>query len=525
MSRTKWFSALVLAVLVGLVLGRGAFAQSERGTIEGTVHDTSGAVISGAKITITETATGTVSTSITTAAGDYTVPDLAVGAYTVQVTVQGFRAELITGVNLHAGSTLRADATLQVGATRESVEVQANALAVNTENAVMATSVNNTLVEDLPLVVSGQMRSSFDLASLTSEAKNLGGTTGFVLGGGQAAAYGTQLDGVSSNNTRAQYTVMVQYNQPSLDAITEFSVETNGYKAEFGHASGGVMIFATKSGTNQFHGTAYEFLRNNDLDANNFFNNRAGLPIPTYKQSDFGASVGGPVWIPKLYHGKNKTFFFVAYEGFRNRAGATGAAYTIPTPEMYTGDFHNWVNSAGQMIPIYDPNSQTQTAAGAYTRTPFPGNIIPQGEFDPISAKVLNAYQTSTVAPGWGPQTPVGILKPNTGAVPGTIGYVQNNYIDTTGSIVNPENKTSVKIDQILTDKQRISFFMLFTRASNLAGADGWSGLPGVYDDVLTNGRAAEAATSGCPRSTVWVMTIRSGPICSITFLRAEIII
>src|ERR1700733_9898422 len=128
MSRTKRFSALVLAVLVGLVFGSGAFGQSERGTIEGTVRDTSGAVIAGAKVTITETATGTVTTSITTAAGDYTIPDLAVGAYTVQFTVQGFRAESITGLNLHAGSTLRADATLQVGATRESVEVQANAL-------------------------------------------------------------------------------------------------------------------------------------------------------------------------------------------------------------------------------------------------------------------------------------------------------------------------------------------------------------------------------------------------------------
>jgi Carboxypeptidase regulatory-like domain len=490
MSTTKLFNALVLVVLVGLVCGSGIFAQSERGTIEGTVRDSSGAVVVGAKVTITETATGAVATSITTGAGEYTIPDLAVGAYTVEVTLQGFRKGVISGLALHAGSTLRADVTLEVGATKESVEVQANALTVNAENAVMSTSVNNTLVDELPLVVSGQMRSSFDLASLTSEAKNLGGTTGFALGGGQAAAYGTQLDGVSSNNTRAQYTVMVQYNQPSLDAITEFSVETNGYKAEFGHASGGVMIFATKSGTNKFHGTTYEFLRNSDLDANNFFNNRAGLPVPSYKQSDFGASVGGPVWIPKLYHGKNKTFFFFAYEGFRNRAGATGSAYTIPTPEMYTGDFHNWVNGAGQMIPIYDPNSQTQTTAGVYTRTPFPGNMISPAEFDPVSVKVLNAFQTSSVAPGWGPQKPVGILRPNTGAAPGTIGYVQNNYIDSTGSIVNPENKTSVKIDQILTDKQRVSFFMLFTRASNLAGADGWSGLPGVYDNVLTNGNA-----------------------------------
>jgi Carboxypeptidase regulatory-like domain len=489
MSRTKRFGAFVFGASLVFFNSRGAFAQSERGTIEGTVRDTTGAVLVGAKVTATETATGSVSTSITTAAGEYTIPDLPVGDYTVQVTMEGFRPELIRGLSLHAGSTLRADAALQVGAVQERVEVQANALTVNTENAVASASITNSQVDELPLVVSGAMRSTFDLANLTSEAKNVGGQTGFVLGGGQAAAYGTLLDGVSSNNTRAQYTNMVGYNQPSLDAITEFSVETNGYKAEYGHASGGVMIYATKSGTNQLHGTAYEFLRNNDLDANNFFNNRAGLPVPTYKQSDFGASVGGPVWIPKLYNGKNKTFFFFAYEGFRNRAGANGAAYTVPTPEMYTGDFHNWVNAAGQMIPIYDPNSQTQTASG-YTRLPFPNNQIPQSEFDPVSVQIVKAYQSSSVAPGWGPTTPVGVLKPNTGAVPGTIGYVQNNYIDSTGSTVLPQNKTSAKFDQTLTAKQRISFFFLFSHAATLAGQDGWTGLPGVYDDVLTQGNA-----------------------------------
>ena len=180
------------------------------------------------------------------------------------------------------------------------------------------------MVDELPLVVSGAMRSPFDLANMTPEAKNLGGDNGFMLGGGQAASYGTNLDGVSANTTRALSQSWVAVNSPSLEAVTEFAVDTNGFKAEFGHASGGLMNFVSKGGTNDFHGTAYEFLRNNAFDANNFFNNRAGLATPIYKQHDFGGSFGGPVWIPKIYNGKNKTFFFASYEAFRNRAGATG---------------------------------------------------------------------------------------------------------------------------------------------------------------------------------------------------------
>ena len=139
-------------------------------------------------------------------------------------------------------------------------------------------------------------------------------------------------------------------------------MDTNGFKAEFGHAGGGVMNFVSKSGTNEYHGSAYEFIRNNAFDANNFFNNRAGIPIPIYKQHDFGAAVGGPVWIPKLYHGKNKTFFFFSYEAFRNRAGANGFSQTIPTPEMYTGDFTNWVDRNNKQIPVFDPTTQVKNA-------------------------------------------------------------------------------------------------------------------------------------------------------------------
>ena len=149
---------------------------------------------------------------------------------------------------------------------------------------------------------------------MTPEAKNLGGKPAF-LGGGQAASYGATLDGISANTSRALQKSWVSSNAPSVEAMTEFTVDTNGFKAEYGHAGGGVMTFVAKSGTNGLHGSAYEFLRNNDFDANDWFSNRAGKPRQIYKQNDFGFTVGGPVWLPKIYNGKDKTFFFFSYEG------------------------------------------------------------------------------------------------------------------------------------------------------------------------------------------------------------------
>ena len=445
------------------------FAQSERATITGTVHDASGAVISGARVVITNSQTGVSSSGLSNASGEYTVPQLQVGTYTVRVELSGFRPASITGVVLNASATVRADATLEVGTSVTAVEVSASALALSTENAKTSVTIDNKMVDELPLVVGGTMRSPFNLAALTPEAKNVGGDNGFILGGGQAAGYGTNLDGISANTTRALTQSWVAVNAPSIEAITEFTVDTNGFKAEFGQATGGIMTFASKSGTNNIHGTAYEFLRNNVLDANNFFNNARGIARPVYKQHDFGFSVGGPVLIPKLYNGKNKTFFFVSYEAFRNREGATGAQRTVPTPEMYTGDFRNWVNAAGAQIPIYNPTSQTTDAAGNVTRSVFPNNQIPASLFDPEIVKALGVFRSGA--------TPA----PNNGAAAGTVGYVQNNYLVTGGSVVRPNTKFSVKGDHVFSSKHRISGYWGYNRSFEKPGANGPADLPGLF--------------------------------------------
>jgi Carboxypeptidase regulatory-like domain len=464
--------------IVPLLICTGLFGQSERGTITGVVTDASGAVVPDAKVTITNQATNVALNVATNATGAYTLASVPPGVYTVRTEKQGFKASVVNGLVVNAASTVRSDATLEIGTSTQAVEVQAAAVQLQTQDAKSSTTLENALVNDLPLVVGGTVRTPFDLAALTPGAKNLGGDNGFMLGGGQAAAYGTSLDGVSTNTSRALSMSWVASNSPSVEAIQEFTSETNGFKAESGHAGGGNLTYVSKSGTNQYHGSAYEFLRNNDFDANNFFSNRSGIPNSIYKQNDFGATVGGPVTIPKLYHGKDKTFFFFSYEGFRNRTGANGSNFTVPTSEMYNGDFSKWVTASGALIPIYDPASQVQNADGTYTRQVFPGNQIPQNRFNPVAVKALNVFQTG------------GKLAPNNGAAPGTAAYVSNNYLVTSGTQVYPVNKWSIKFDQALTSKHHFSFYYGYDREHQTPGPDGPATLPGLYtsyNDLVQN--------------------------------------
>ncbi|HYI95616.1 MAG TPA: carboxypeptidase regulatory-like domain-containing protein [Bryobacteraceae bacterium] len=477
MFTNRFRAAMVTAILLTF-FSIPAAAQSDRGTLTGTVKDGSGAVVPGAKVTLTNTETGVSFNVPTNDAGDFTVPQLQPGTFNLRVEKEGFRPATLTGIVLNASATVRTDATLEVGAAAQAIEVSASAVALSTENAKTSVTMNNKLVDELPLVVGGTMRSPFNLAAMTPEAKNVGGDNGFILGGGQAAGYGTNLDGVSANTSRALSQSWVAVNAPSIEAVTEFTVDTNGFKAEYGQASGGIMSFASKSGTNSLHGTAYDFVRNEALDANNFFNNGRGIARPVYKQHDFGASAGGPVWIPKIYDGRNKTFFFFSYEAFRNRDGANGVTRTVPTQEMYEGDFRNWVDSQGRMIPIYNPTTQVTAADGTVTRQVFPDNQIPKSLFDPTVVKALAAFRS-------GP-TPL----PNNGAAPGSINYVQNNFLVTQGTQVSPNTKISVKGDHVFSEKSRISGYWGYNRSSQVPGPFGPADLPGNfvnYNDTTRN--------------------------------------
>jgi hypothetical protein len=448
----KFASAFLLLCLPLTIM-----AQTEWGNITGVVTDPSGSALPGAEITIIAIATNTAKTTISGESGQYNVP-LSPGAYKIQVSLSGFKKYLIESVDVAASTSLRLDIKLEVGGLSEVVTISPDLARLQTENAKISTSVQNRLVDELPLVVGGALRSPFNLVTITAESKGSGTT--LSLGGGQAAAWDATLDGVSVATNRSADANEIAYTAPSVEAITEFTVDTNGFKAEYGQAGGGVMTFVSKSGTNEVHGTVYDFLRNDALDARGFFPQRKAV----YKQNDFGASVGGPIWIPKLYNGKNRTFFFAAFEGFRNRVGANDVIQSVPTPEMYNGDFSKWVDANGRQIPIYDPATTRPNPNGAgFIRDLFPGNIIPQNRISPFSRQVMKFAQSVT---------------PNRGAQVGSSDYVRNNFISTSGTTLSPQTKGSLKLDHTIASKHHISFFMNVTNFSVEVGGAGPPGLP-----------------------------------------------
>jgi len=335
---------------------------------------------------------------------------------------------------------------------------------LQTDNSRVNTAVTPRLVQELPLAVSGQLRTAIDLALITPEAKDTGGA--LTISGGQQDGWGMMLDGISSaaNQHASIMREVANLTSPSIEALTEFSVDTNGFKAEYGRASGGVISYVSKSGTNQLHGNIYEFLRNDALDANNFFNNAAGRKKPVLKQHDFGFTVGGPAYLPKLYDGRNKTFFFFSYEGFRNRFAPALTFATIPLPEMYQGDFSNWKDSRGNLIPIYDPATTRSDGSGGFIRDQFPNNRIPVERFSKVSQAIL---KYATMRPNVA--DPAGILSPNP----------RNNYLLTNsgqfggGSGQQPWTKVDIKVDHNLNTNNRLAVLLHLSNYTALPPVEG----------------------------------------------------
>jgi carboxypeptidase family protein len=457
-------SMAIMLATVALATPALCFAQSERGSVTGVVQDSSKAGIPGVSVNVINTATNATTSVVSTESGAYSAANLPPGTYRIEASLTGFRSAKLEGIRLTAGTTARVDITLDLGAIEESVTVMARSPLVSTEDAKITTNLSNESIDQLPLVVGGAMRSVFDLVATVPEAKGSG--TNVVLGGGQGGAFGATLDGISVNTNRNADTSETAFLTPSVEAITEFSVETNGFKPEFGQAGGGAITFASKSGTNAFHGSVYNFLRNDALDRKGFFEPQKGI----YRQNNYGVSWGGPVQIPRAYDGKNRTFFFVAFEGFQNRQASNATTLSVPTPEMYNGDFSNWVDSQGRRIVIYDPATTRPNPGGVgFIRDPFPGNVIPAARFSAVAKQYL-ALAKSVVLPN------------RAGLVPGTFGYVSNNFLSPGGTTREKTNKYSVKIDHSLSNTQRLSY--LFNRGNNRVkpGPSGAAGLPEPFN-------------------------------------------
>jgi hypothetical protein len=389
---------LLFVLCLGISVCPSLFGQTA-GSVAGHLTDSTGAQVPQTEVSLTEVATSSVRTTKTTSAGDYTFTEVQPGTYTIQAKHAGFKAVQSDSFEVQVQQSVRLDFTLEVGAVTESVTVDASGALLQADNASLGTVIDNAQVNELPL----NGRNYLGLVALASNVNTLSPTSGQAgsrLGGDRASqsiAVGGQrimfdyytLDGV--NNTDPDFNTYVGL--PSIDGIQEFKVQTGVYSAEFGHEASQVNV-VTKSGTNHYHGSLYDFIRNNVADANPYvfpYNGTPGKVFP-FKWNDFGFELDGPIKIPKLYNGKDKFFFMVDDEWRHIRQSNQGSA-VVPSAAIASGNFQGFTNAAGAPVTIYDPATGDANGLG---RTPFANNTIPAGRISPQSTALLKYLGTSS---------------------------------------------------------------------------------------------------------------------------------
>src|ERR1700689_4457640 len=469
-------AGLLLTTLCWMSLGPLAYGQGGTGTITGTVTDPTGLAVAGANVQARNTETGAIYTGASTASGNYTVANLPVGSYELSVTVSGFKTYTHTNLTIAAAQTLKEDIPLQVGSTSESITVEAQGSLLQGETGDETHNVTLEQMNDLPLLGIGTVNSGtsgyrnpyntlLTLPGVSSFATSglftVNGLGGSIPGNPFVASLTETMriegqDATSRIFGTYDYTQMAQ---PNADAVQEIAYQTSNYAPEYGQAGSVVINMTMKSGTNQYHGTGFDYFVNEDLNAGDPFSSdgTGGKERPRNRRNDFGGTLGGPVIIPKLYNGKNKTFFFFAYEQYLE-----GSQYnfvdTVPTTAFRNGDF-SAISANGTCslcaqygIPttplgtdalnrpiyaneIYDPTTRgINPANGLGYANPFPGNKIPASDLSASSLAFLALFPH--------PQ--------NSNLV--------GNY---NGSIAGGRYSAipSVKVDEILTDKDKLSFF------------------------------------------------------------------
>jgi len=413
------YASLAFVIFLGLTVT--AVSQNLTAVISGTVTDSTGALVPGASVTIVNPETGiTTWHGTTNESGVYRAPALPVGRYNVVAEFQGFKRAEIAGISLTVDQRSTIDVTLEPGAVSESVTVAGQTAGqLSTESSSLGTTINTSQVQNLPL----PNRNILNLLSLTAGVSSGGDATSInasqlSINGSRTVNSEFTVDGVSvvSGSTGGVQTL------PPADSLREFKVLTSAYSAEYGRTSGGTVTLITNSGTDQYHGALYEYFRNEDLNAKNFFNNLLGKPRSQDRYNLFGGKLGGPVWIPKLYRGKEKTFFFFNYEGLR-QATPYFNTVTVPDATFRSGDF------SGSKVIVYQPG----------TSIPFQGNKIPDSMIDSAARKIL------------------GVLPlPNSPGSPDTAnGRAINNLVEI-GSTKPSNNTTTTRIDENVSTNDRL---------------------------------------------------------------------
>jgi hypothetical protein len=411
------------------------FAQNTNGRIVGVITDPQGAVVPGARIAVTNIATNEKRQTVSGPDGTYQVLDLPIGKYRVTAESPGFSKVITDPHELLISQTLRVDIPLAIGKTTETVVVEAESLNVETVNSTIGQSVTGRPVQELPL----NGRNVLDLALTlpgvleTNPDSNSAGT--YSVGGGRSDSVTFLLDGGMNNDLLDNGVV---YN-PNPDTVAEFKVLQNNYTAEYGRNAGGIISVVTKSGTNQLHGSLFDYVRNDAFNANSFFNNINDLPVPVLKREQFGGTLGGPVTIPKIIHGHDHLFFFVGYQGQRQSAVATNPGVSVYTPAELTGDFSHAVNGGPdplvssflQQFPYFQPNPNLASQA-----------IIDPARIDPVAQAYIKA--------GLLPSSSTGTLFPEASST--------DNRDELTG-----------KIDYLITPNDRVSATLGWNRNPQLS--------------------------------------------------------
>lgn len=428
---------LLLVASLVTILQIGAHAQTATGIIQGRVSDPSGAPIPAVKITVESESTGVRQSLVTNSEGFYYQSFLIPGLYRVTAEQAGFQRFVSNNTRVDVQQTVDVDISLKVGEVTSTVEVQASAAQLSTSTSSVSTVISNKAIQDLPL----NGRNPLSLAILTPGVIASGGGAIPWIGGGRNATSEVTVDGTSIilpennvSNSQLAYT-------PIEDSIEEFTVVTNSLAAEYGRTGGGAINIATRGGTNTIHGSGYDYLRNSKMDSNTWANNRNGAKLAAFQRNQFGATIGGPVYIPGVYNGKNRTFFFFSEQSQRVRSGTSGTA-TVPIQAWRDGDFSGLKNGSGAPVLLYDPYNVTLDTARSsgttliYDRTPFAGNIIPKNRWDPVAANMIKYW-------------------PQPNAVPNNAFTFANNFF-VQGKAPSRDDKFDSRIDHNFSSKFRI---------------------------------------------------------------------
>jgi len=456
---------ILLAMVVTLVaLGNPLFAQVKSSAITGTVTDQSGAVMPNVTITVTQQETNTSTKTESGSNGGYTVPYLPIGHYTLSVTAPGFSTYRKTDIVLAGGATVRADVPLAIGNTTATIEVQANALAIQTENATVSNAISEQSIANLPNINGNSLYYATLESGVVGTPQQLTSTnlgvgyrdrrdmSGMRINGGQIGSNDVLLDGISVQGAAWHETAVL----PNPDALSEVRVTTNNFTADIGLAQG-IVSQTTKGGTNKFHGDLNFMMRNEDLNANSFSNNHQGIARPRYRLLQGGGSVGGPIIIPRLFNGKNKLFFFASFLRLTHSDAVT-LQTTVPTALERQGDFSQTMvkEKTGAAVPVHIYNPYSVTPSGSnYLRTQYTNAIITNP--DPYGLKILQGYPLPNY-------TKDASLYPLAGGGGQDVYHTNNYYFR--GNQPESRNSLNARVDYKPSDNQSIYFTGGFSKGS-----------------------------------------------------------